>query len=173
MNVSANAIRTFVSGLAVAGLLALAPPQADAKIRKGDRAANFVAVKDSKGKTVKLSSYKDRVVVLTFGASWCKPCKKELPAFEKLAAKYDSKKVIFIAVNVDSEKSAGEVFMKKAGLKKVLGLYDTKSSTVASYEPPTMPSTFLIKKGIVKHVHVGYRDGDIDKLDKLIKKELK
>lgn len=173
MNMSPKAIQTLVSGLAIAGLLALAAPQADAKVRKGDRAASFVAVKDVKGKSVKLSNYKDRVVVLTFGASWCKPCKKELPAFEKLAAKYDPKKVIFIAVNVDSKKSAGEAFMKQAGLKKVLGFYDSKSSTVSSYEPPTMPSTFVIKKGIVKHVHAGYRDGDIAKLTKVIAKELK
>ncbi len=146
---------------------------ADAKVRKGDRAAKFVSVTNAAGKRVKLKSYKDRVVVLTFGASWCKPCKKELPAFEKLAKKYDTKKVIFIAVNIDSNLSKGKAFAQKAGLKRVLALYDTKSSTVESFQPPTMPSTFIIKRGIVKHVHAGYRDGDIAKLKKLINKELK
>jgi thiol-disulfide isomerase/thioredoxin len=145
---------------------------AEAKVRKGDRAAKFVQVKNAAGKTVKLKSYKDRVVVLTFGASWCKPCKKELPAFEKLAKKYDTKKVIFLAVNIDSKLSKGKAFAKTAGLNKVLALFDPQSSTVESYEPPTMPSTFIIKKGIVKHVHAGYRDGDIKKLKKLINKEL-
>jgi thiol-disulfide isomerase/thioredoxin len=147
--------------------------EAEAKVRKGDRASSFVSVKDGAGKTFKLKKYKDRVVVLTFGASWCKPCKKELPAFEKLAKKYDIKKVIFVAVNIDSKLSKGKAFAQKAGLKKVVALFDPKSSTVESYEPPTMPSTFIIKKGIVKHVHAGYRSGDIPKLEKLINKELK
>lgn len=146
---------------------------AEAKVRKGDRAASFVAVKDASGKAVKIKSYKDRVVVLTFGASWCKPCKKELPAFEKLSQKYDQNKVIFLAVNIDSSASKGKAFMKKAGIKNVMALFDPKSSTVESYEPPTMPSTYVIKKGIVKHVHAGYRSGDIAKLEKVIAKELK
>ena len=111
-------------------------------------------------------------MVLTFGASWCKPCADELPAFEKLARKYDSKKVLFAAVNIDSERTTGAAFMKKAGLKKVMALYDTKSATVASFEPPTMPSTFIIEKGIVKYVHAGYRKGDIAKLAKRINKAL-
>ncbi len=147
--------------------------EAEAKVRKGDRASKFVSVKDAAGKTFKLKKYKDRIVVLTFGASWCKPCKKELPAFEKLAKKYDKKKVIFVAVNIDSNLSKGKAFAKKAGLKQVVAVFDPKSSTVESFEPPTMPSTFIIKRGIVKHVHAGYRDGDIGKLAKLINKELK
>ncbi len=161
---------TLVAGICTGGALT---NEASAKVRKGDRAASFVAVKNAAGKKVKLKSYKDRVVVLTFGASWCKPCKKELPAFEALAKNYDKKKVIFLAINIDSNKSKGKAFMEKAGLSKVVALFDPKSSTVESWEPPTMPSTFVIKKGIVKHVHAGYRKGDIGKLKKLINKELK
>ena len=152
----------------VAGLGATA----DAKVSKGDRAADFVAVKSAAGKSVSLKSYKDRVVVLTFGASWCKPCGKELPAYEKLAKTYDTKRVIFIAVNIDSKIEKGKAFMKKAGVSKMLGLYDPKSSTVESYDPPTMPSTFVIKKGIVKHVHAGFRAGDESKIKKIIDKNL-
>jgi peroxiredoxin len=154
----------------VAGLGSLTT--ADAKVRKGDRAADFVAVKNAKGKSVSLKSYKDRVVVLTFGASWCKPCGKELPAYEKLAKSYDAKKVTFIAVNIDSKIAKGKAFMKKAGVSKMLGLYDPKSSTVESYDPPTMPSTFVIKKGIVRYVHAGFRSGDQNKLKKIIDKNL-
>ncbi len=145
---------------------------AEAKVRKGDRAAEFVAVKDGAGKKVLLKSFKKQLVVLTFGASWCKPCSKELPAYEKLAKTYDKKKVIFIAVNIDSKVSKGKAFMKKAGVSTMLGLYDPKSSSVESYDPPTMPSTFVIKKGVVKHVHAGFRNGDTEALKKVIDKNL-
>ncbi len=157
----------LVSSLVLAGLMVLGLGTAEAKVRKGDRAVDFVSVKDASGKKVSLKSYKKQVVVLTFGASWCKPCGKELPAYEKLAAKYDKKKVIFIAVNIDSK-----VSKEKAGVSTVLGLFDPKSSTVESYDPPSMPSTFVIKKGIVKHVHAGYRAGDVDKLKKVIDSNL-
>jgi len=162
----------LVSSLVLAGLMVLGLGTAEAKVRKGDRAVDFVSVKDASGKKVSLKSYKKQVVVLTFGASWCKPCGKELPAYEKLAAKYDKKKVIFIAVNIDSKVSKGKAFMKKAGVSTMLGLFDPKSSTVESYDPPSMPSTFVIKKGIVKHVHAGYRTGDVDKLKKVIDSNL-
>jgi thiol-disulfide isomerase/thioredoxin len=172
---SISLLRPFLC-IALVGALSASSPfssEAEAKVREGDRAGKFVSVKDAAGKAFKLKKYKDRIVVLTFGASWCKPCKKELPAFEKLAKKYDKKKVIFVAVNVDSKLSKGKAFAAKAGLKKVVALYDPKSSTVESYDPPTMPSTYIIKRGIVKKVHAGYRSGDISKIEKFINKELK
>ncbi len=167
---SHSTLRIFVSCVF---LLGMGAASAEAKVRKGDRASSFVAVKDAQGKPVKLKSYRDRIVVLTFGASWCKPCSKELPAFEKLAKKYDSKKVVFIAVNVDSNSKKGRAFMKKAGVKTMHAAYDPKSSTVASYDPPTMPTTFIIKRGIVKHVHPGYRSGDVSKIEKIVNRELR
>ncbi|MCP4449230.1 MAG: TlpA family protein disulfide reductase [Myxococcales bacterium] len=163
------------SSLAIAALVVLGlgtTDSANAKVRKGDRAAEFVSVKDAAGKKVSIKSFKNQVVVLTFGASWCKPCSKELPAYEQLAKKYDKKKVIFIAINIDSKLSKGKAFMKTSGVSSMLSLYDPKSSTVETYDPPTMPSTFVIKKGIVKHVHAGFRKGDSAVLKKVIDKNL-
>jgi thiol-disulfide isomerase/thioredoxin len=153
-------------------LLCSAHP-AVAKVRRGDRAAAFVKVVDEKGRRVSLKSYRDKVVVLTFGASWCAPCKRELPALEKLAGKYDAKKVAFLAVNIDSKASKGKKFMAQAGLRRVRALYDSAKSTVDSYDPPKMPSIFIIRRGIVKYVHMGYRKGDEADIAKAIDKELK
>lgn len=163
--------RLFLSALALTALVVL-PSMAHAKLGKGDRAPAFVKVVNGAGKKVSLKTYKKQIVVLTFGASWCAPCKKELPAFEKLAKKFDADKVVFLAVNIDKSSSKGKAFMKKAGLKLVKALYDPKSSTVESYDPATMPTTFIIKRGIIKSVHSGYRNGDDDKLQKVIEKEL-
>lgn len=152
--------------------LALAPA-AQAEVRRGDRAAEFVKVVDARGKRVRLRDYRDRVVVLTFGASWCAPCKRELPALEKLAAKYDPKKVTFLAVNIDTSVAKGKKFVKQVGLRRVVPLFDPGHSTVESYDPPKMPTTFLIDRGVVKHVHGGYSAGDEKKLAALIDKALK
>lgn len=141
---------------------------AEAKVRKGEKAKEFVSIKNVDGKTMNLSQYKGKVVVMTFGASWCKPCSKELPVLEKLANKYDKKKVVFLAINIDSNVSKGKAFLEKAGLKVVQRLFDSTLSTTEIYEPPTMPSTYLIKNGIVTHLHQGFREGYLASLKKVI-----
>ena len=164
-------MRAFASSLLLVALIA-AP--ADAGVKKGDRAAELVGVVDGAGKKVSLRKFSDQVVVMTFGASWCEPCKKELPALEKLAVKYYSKhaKIVFLAVNIDNEADKGAKFMARAGLKCVRALFDKQKTAVESYDPPKMPSTFIIKRGIVKHVHAGYAAGDDAKLAAIIDREL-
>lgn len=142
------------------------------KVRKGGRAAELRKAVNGAGKRVTLESQKAPVLVLTFGASWCAPCKKELPALEKLAKKYARSEVAFVAVNIDSTISVGKTFMKRAGLKRVLAVYDPKNTNARSYNPPTMPSVFIMKEGIVKHLHPGFRSGDERKLKKAIDREL-
>ncbi len=144
-----------------------------AKIRQGDKVREFVGVIDTHNKAVKLKPFKDKVIVVTFGASWCAPCKKELPALEKLAAKYVAgKKVVVIAVNIDNERAKGAAFMKAAGLSHVISAFDPKKSTVGLFDPPSMPSTFIIRHGMIRYLHSGYRKGDDKELDKLIAAEV-
>ena len=164
--------RRFLSAFA---LVALLSSPALAGVKQGDRAAEFVQVVDGAGKAISLKRFKDQVVVVTFGASWCEPCKKELPAWEKLAQKYQKRgaKVVFIAVNIDTESAKAKKFMSTAGLHAVHAAFDRQKSTVESYDPPKMPSTFVIKRGIVKHVHAGYQSGDENKLASVIDRELK
>jgi thiol-disulfide isomerase/thioredoxin len=142
------------------------------KVRRGDRALELRAVINGAGKRVTLESHKAPILVLTFGASWCAPCKKELPALEKLARGYSPAQVAFVAVNIDSTLATGKAFMKRSGLKRVQAVYDPKSTNVQSYDPPTMPSVFIVNEGIVKHLHAGFHSGDERKLKKAIDKEL-
>jgi peroxiredoxin len=161
----------LAAALAAAFLLASQPATAD--VRAGDRASELRA-KDGKGKRVKLKSLRGKWVVLTFGASWCKPCKKELPAYEKLARQFKGKDVVFVAVNIDSSVKKGKKFNKRMGLRAVHAVYDPSGSTAETYDPPTTPTTFVIDpKGIVRKVHAGYRSGDDNKIRKLINKYLK
>ncbi|MEM9490127.1 MAG: TlpA disulfide reductase family protein [Myxococcota bacterium] len=149
-------------GLAAALVL---PADALAGVGVGDRAVELSSAKDQRGKRVKLKSYRGKIVVITFGASWCKPCKKELPAWDKLAGKYKNKGVVFVAVNIDKDLSKGKAFMKKAKLKHMRAVYDPSGAAADSYEPPTMPSTYVIDgRGLVRSVHRGYRSGDAKKL---------
>src|ERR1041385_4024681 len=111
--------RTHIVAAVAAAALSLAAPTAGpavAGVKKGDRAAEFVQVLDAAGKPVSLRSLVDSIVVVTFGASWCGPCKKELPALEKLAQRYQQRRarVVFLAVNVDSDLGKGKKFIQNA-----------------------------------------------------------
>lgn len=161
MQISIVLRRAVLAATAVASLL-VAAPLAGAEVRKGDRAADFVQVVDGAGKRVSLKSFRDQVVVVTFGASWCEPCKRELPAMEKLARRYQKQRarVVFLAVNIDNEIAKGKRFMQQAGLRAVRAIFDSQKSTVESYDPPKMPSTFIIRGGVVRHVHAGFSAGD-------------
>ncbi len=150
----------LLASAALAALLTLGSAGlAAADVSVGDRAPELVQAKDGRGKRVKLKGYQGKLVVLTFGASWCKPCKKELPAWDKLARKY--KGVVFLAVNIDKDPAKGKHFIKEAKLGAMQAAYEPDGATVESYEPPTMPTTYVIDgRGVVRYRHEGYRAGD-------------
>ena len=166
---SSLVLKSLLAGVVACGLLA--PSSAIAKIRKGDRAAEVSSARDNKNRKFNLRKHRGKVVVLSFGASWCVPCKKELPAWERLSKKYKKSEVTFVAVNIDNSRDKGKKFFSELGVKNMTTLFDPNKGSVDTYDPPTMPSTFLIDtKGIVREVHAGYRSGDERDLAKLIEK---
>ena len=156
-------------------LLVLAPSASSAKATAGDRAIDFT-LKSMDGKTVKLSSLKGKVVLIDFWASWCVPCKKELPVLDKLAGEWAKakKNVVVLTINIDQDRANAEKFLKSAGVKNLTTLLDPEGTVAGQYELPTMPTSYVIdKKGIVKHIHAGYEPGDEKKLVKEIEALLK
>lgn len=161
-----SAARFALPALAL-GALGLAAGEARADVGVGDRAVEFRQVVDEDGEGASLREERGAIVVVTFGASWCDPCEKELPAFEDLAEHYAEAgaDVTFFAVNVDSELSTGRAFMDQFDFEHADALFDPNRATVRLYAPPAMPSTFIIdSRGLVRVVHEGYRPGDEDEL---------
>lgn len=162
-------------GLGLVAVVAPAPAHAD--VNEGDRAPEFdSAAKDARGKKFRLKALRGEWVAVTLGASWCKPCKAELPAWDKLAKQY-SGKLRFVAVNIDNDSKAGAKFMKKLKIKNLMVVYspEDKTDTSDRYSPENFPTTYLIDpNGVVRHVHKKYSKGDEKKLaaqiDKLLKK---
>ena len=149
--------------LAVLLVLAFATSTAHADVLKvGDRAAELdVAVNDA-NKAVKLSQFKGKWLLVTAGAGWCKPCAKELPTWDKVAADYKDK-ITFISLTLDDDIKDGKKFQKKMALKNMVVVYmpAEKSSAAARYGADTMPTTFIIDpNGVVKHVHKGFEERD-------------
>ncbi len=164
-------VRRVVAAAVVAAFVSFGTPSW-AKVKKGDRATELGAVKDRRGKRLKLKQYRGKIVVLTFGASWCKPCRKELPEYNKLAKKYKKAgaDVVFVAVNIDSERDNANRFLKETGVSTAMRVgFDPNGNAVDKYEPGTMPTTYIIDdRGIVHDVHAGYEKGDEKKIEKKV-----
>lgn len=102
-------------------------------------------VEDSSGNKVKLSDYFGKPIVLNFWASWCSPCKAEMPHFEK--AFKENKDVQFLMVNV----TAGDSYSDAANLIKNQGytfpvFFDKKDEASYRYSVSSLPMTFFIDK---------------------------
>jgi thiol-disulfide isomerase/thioredoxin len=138
---------------------------ARAEVKKGEHFVELDA-KTANGKHFKLKDMAGKWVLYTFGASWCEPCKKELPAWDKVAPKFTGK-VLFVAVNINNEQKDGQEFINSLKLKHLFPVFipDEESPALKAYEPAHMPSTFLIDpKGVVRMVKYGYDKGDEEKL---------
>jgi thiol-disulfide isomerase/thioredoxin len=160
-----RARRTGVRSLVfAAAFVALSSSAAIADITVGSRAPELDIAKTESGKSFKLKSYRGKWLFVTFGGSWCKPCKKELPAWDKIAPGYKGK-LTFVAINIDNDPAKGKKFNNELKLKNLTRVYLPAKSAAADdqYETGTFPSTFVIDpNGIVRHIHKGFSSGDVD-----------
>ena len=138
---------------------------ATAEVKKGEHFVELDA-KTSAGKHFRLKDMAGKWVLFTFGASWCEPCRKELPAWDKVAPKLAGK-MLFVAVNINNDMTEGRQFMESLKLRHVFPVYlpDENSPALKAYDPSHLPSTFVIDpEGVVRIVQYGYHAGDEDKL---------
>lgn len=122
----------------------------------GDKAPDFQlpSVRE-KTKAVKLSDYKGKVVLVNFWATWCPPCRGEIPGFEKVYQKYAKQGFVILGLSVDDSAAPVKQFLKDNKMSYPVALSDRK--VPRSYGGiRAIPSSFLIdKKGIVKKTVVG------------------
>jgi thiol-disulfide isomerase/thioredoxin len=154
--------------------LVAVPAQADV-LKVGDRVKELDVAVDANGKSFKLRPLnKGKWLLITAGASWCKPCKKELPTWDKLAGELKGK-ITFVALGLDNDIKDGKKFHQKLKLKNMTLAYlpEEKSAVSATYGAATMPSTFVISpEGAVKLVRAGFDERDASGEYKKMKRDL-
>ena len=112
------------------------------------------------GSPISLTQFKGQVVMINFWASWCGPCRQEMPLLDSIYRKYNKLGFTLIGVNVEPDKAAAEAWLKQTPVTFPV-LFDTKSTVSQLYSVPGMPTTvFIDRKGNVRTLHQGYKPGD-------------
>lgn len=112
------------------------------------------------GANVSLGQYKGQVVMLNFWASWCGPCRQEMPLLDSIYSKYKRMGFTLIGVNVEPDSKSANDWLKQTPVSFPI-LYDKESKVSKMYDVEGMPSTVIIDRaGKVRVLHRGYKPGD-------------
>jgi len=136
----------------------------------GRRAPEFY-LDDMEGNTVALSDMTGKgPVIISFWATWCKPCLEELRALQDLYEEFNDSSVQLLAISTDSERSLAKVkpFAKSRGYIFTI-LLDTNSDVARQYYVQTIPySLVLDKAGSIVYTHTGYKKGDENEVRRIV-----
>ncbi len=126
----------------------------------GRRAPDLTAV-DMTGRPVSLASLRGRVVLLDLWASWCEPCKKELPLLDGMAERLKSKGVEVLAVSIDDRRENAARFLEARPRWALTAAHDPTKLVGETWRPEKMPTSYVIdREGIIRHVNAGFEPGD-------------
>jgi peroxiredoxin len=132
--------------------------------------AEDFTLKSRSGKNLKLSEQRGNVIMLNFWASWCPPCREEMPLINDLHKKYSKYGFSVWGVNVDDDVSLADKVLKDIPVQFPI-LLNPQNSIAELYGVEAMPTTvFIDRNGNKRFIHKGYKAGEEKAYDKLIKK---
>ncbi len=150
----------FTAALAISG-----PVQA---AEEGKTAPDFT-LKALDGSNVKLNELRGTVVLVNFWASWCGPCRTEMPLLDELYNEYRDYGFTILGINLDEEQNRALMLLDRIPVSFPV-LFDPENITSESFAVDAMPTTVLIdRNGVVRHHHRGYKDGFMDKYEQQVK----
>lgn len=124
----------------------------------GQSAPDFTLSSDD-GQVMSLSDLRGQVIMINFWASWCGPCRQEMPLLEQIHQRYESLGFTLLGVNVEENPDDAVAFLEERPVSFPI-LFDPKNDVSKLYDVIAMPSTVLIdRQGNVRHLHHGYKPG--------------
>jgi thiol-disulfide isomerase/thioredoxin len=118
------------------------------------------------GQPIDLDAMKGKVVLLDIWASWCGPCREEMPLLDEMAARLKGKGVEFVAVSIDEDKSAAQEFLRARPKWTLIVAHDPKGKVPEVLQPPKMPTSYIIDgRGVLRYVNAGFERADAQKIE--------
>lgn len=148
----------MIAGLCLTFLLAAQGHCATSLV--GHPAPDF-ALRSLSGENIRLSEHLGEVVVINFWATWCGPCRQEMPALDELHAKYRLAGMTLLGVNIDDSTAAERAAEMARALKVSYPvLFDDRKEVARAFDVSAMPLTVMIdREGVVRQVFEGFKPG--------------
>lgn len=132
-------------------------------------AAPDFTLKSNQGSNMRLEDQRGNVVMMNFWASWCGPCRQEMPLMDEIFKKYEKFGFTIMAVNVDEDSADADRFLSDVPVSFPI-LYDNESRISELYNVDAMPTTIMIdRNGNKRFLHRGYKDGYEKDYEKQVK----
>lgn len=120
-----------------------------------------IKVESLGGKKIDVASYRGRVLLLDVWASWCGPCKQELPMLDAMAKRLKGQGIDVLAVSVDQDRANVDKFLKGHGHWALTIAHDPAGAIAERLQPDKMPTSYVIdRSGIVRYVNAGFVPDD-------------
>jgi peroxiredoxin len=141
------------------GVAAIAAQIANAASPLVSEPAPDFALRSIGGENVRLSEHLGQVVLINFWATWCGPCRQEMPLLDALYQKYQRAGLVLLGVNLDEERADAAEMAQTLKVSYPI-LFDERKDVSRAYQVGTMPLTVLIdREGVVRYVSEGYKPG--------------
>jgi thiol-disulfide isomerase/thioredoxin len=166
----ATGLMSSVSFYAQSALLKVGVRNASAKTLKNPEPFDFnFAVRSSDGERVPFEKYKGKVIFLNLWATWCGPCRAEMPTIQSLYEKIDTTQVKFVILSIDRDSDEAKVGKYINQFKYTFPVYRPSGSLTSQLDIPSIPTTFIInKEGKIVSKEVGASDFDTPKFRKFL-----
>lgn len=147
-------LKRFIATLIFSGLMV-----SSATLGTSQRSAPDFTLPAMSGDKVTLSDLRGQVVLINFWATWCGPCRKEMPLLEQLYQRYNRLGFTLLGVNVEKNPNDARAWLRETPVSFPV-LFDSDSTVSKMYEVVAMPSTVLVDRaGNVRFLHHGYQPG--------------
>ncbi len=166
-------MKRIYTSLAIIAMAMVSATGGIATAKTEARPAPDFTLKSATGENVKLSELRGQVVMINFWATWCGPCRQEMPLLENLHQQYSPLGFTLLGVNVEKDPEDARRWLKERPVSFQV-LFDTNNQVTKQYQVQAMPSTIMIDRdGNVRHVHKGYKPGDESSYQKMIRELVK
>ncbi len=146
--------------------LLIAAPAGAVTVR--ERAPDFT-LKSLDGTNLRLEEYRGQVVLINFWASWCGPCRQEMPLLDRLHQRYVDTGFAVLGVNVEGDAAPARALVEQIPVSFPV-LVDEGQRVSELYRLEAMPSTVVVDRdGVVRYIHRGYKPGDEAKYVEVVK----
>jgi thiol-disulfide isomerase/thioredoxin len=154
-------------------LMAFAAQAGAQELKPWSGATPPLELADLKGVKHRLADYRGKVVLVNFWATWCVPCREEMPSIERLRASLDARRFAVLAVNLAEPESRIEKFLDAVPVNFTV-LLDRDTQTTRAWQAKLLPATYIVgPDGRIRYRHVGELDWSKPEIRELIARLMK